>query len=262
MDQLRMLKRLNAILLGELPEYRDSAERFGSDLISQRRLLRSLMNVRPPWPLDPKLLALQDQLLAAQREEKGVVDVGKLSPSGADGIYLWRGDITRLNADGIVNAANAALLGCFCPCHGCIDNAIHSAAGMQLRDACSRLMARQGQEEPVGRVKVTPGYNLPCRYVLHTVGPRIAGRMSREDGELLAGCYRACMEEARARRLKSLAFCCISTGEYRFPQKEAAQIAVETVKTALRSGPKDIKVIFDVFTELDEEIYRRLLQAA
>lgn len=151
------------------------------------------------------------------------------------------------------------MLGCFVPCHGCIDNAIHSAAGLQLRDECNRLMERQGHPEPAGQAKLTAGYNLPARYVLHTVGPVIQDRVSRRDRELLASCYRACLELAAEHDLQSIAFCCISTGEFRFPNREAAQIAVQTVKEFLRPPTSIKKVIFNVFKEIDADIYRALL---
>ena len=179
--------------------------------------------------------------------------------AGRPQLALWQGDITRLRADAIVNAANAALLGCFHPCHGCIDNAIHSAAGLQLRDECARIMDAQGRPEPAGRAKLTPGFNLPARYVLHTVGPIVAGDVTRRDRAELAACYRACLELAAEHGLSSVAFCCVSTGEFRFPNQEAAEIAVGTV-TDFLSAPSSLqKVIFNVFKDTDRHIYRRLL---
>ena len=172
---------------------------------------------------------------------------------------LWRGDITRLKADAIVNAANSALLGCFCPCHGCIDNAIHSAAGLQLREECRRIMEAQGHPEPSGRAKITGGHALPARHVLHTVGPVIRGRVTSQDREALASCYRSCLELAAGHGLETVAFCCISTGEFRFPRGEAAAIAVEAVENFLRRDTSIRKVIFNVFQDEDEALYRRLL---
>ena len=169
------------------------------------------------------------------------------------------GDITQFQADAIVNAANSALLGCFCPGHGCIDNAIHSAAGLQLRDECNAIMTAQGHPEPAGRAKLTKGYNLPAKYVLHTVGPIVRGQVSRRDRAELASCYRSCLELAAEKGLRSVAFCCISTGEFHFPHREAAEIAVETVTEFLRQPTSIQKVIFNVFKDLDAEIYRSLL---
>lgn len=260
MERIEQIRRLNAMLLAELPAYRAQAREFPPDETSQRRLLRSLMNVRPPMPLSPALLAAQDELLSAEREERGVVDGAALPAAGPHPqISLWRGDITRLRADAVVNAANSALLGCFHPCHGCIDNAIHSAAGLQLREACRQIMEAQGCPEPAGGAKLTPGYNLPARYVLHTVGPIVREEITRRDREELASCYRACLELAGAHGLESVAFCCISTGEFHFPNQEAAEIAVETVTQFLRQKTSIRKVIFNVYKELDEGIYRRLL---
>ena len=260
MTRLEQIRTLNTILLKEMPQYREQAERFPADDASQRRLLRSLMNVRPPMPLDPAFLKVQNELLSAEREEKGVVDAMALPTVRSDPrLAVWQGDITRLKADAIVDADNSALLGCFVPCHGCIDNAIHSAAGLQLRDECFRLMEAQGHPEPNGRAKLTGGYNLPAQHVLHTVGPIVRGRVTQRDREELASCYRACLELAAERGLHSVAFCCISTGEFHFPNREAAQIAVDTVRECLRQKTSIRRVIFNVFKDLDAEIYRTLL---
>ena len=261
MDRRDLLQYLNRFLLDEMPQYRARAEAFPKDDAAQRRLLRSLMNVRPPLPLPAEFLKVQDALLSAEAAEKGVVDGASLPAAADPRLALWQGDITRLRADAIVNAANSQLLGCFVPCHGCIDNAIHSAAGLQLRDACSRLMQAQGHPEPNGRAKLTEGYNLPARYVLHTVGPVIRGPVTRRDRADLAACYRSCLELAAEHGLRSVAFCCISTGEFHFPNREAAEIAVHTVRAFLdRTATTIERVIFNVFQDVDLAIYRRLLQ--
>ena len=260
MNRTGQLQYLIDFLLAEMPEYREQAEIFPPDDASQRRLLRSLMNIRPPMPLDPKFLEVQDELLSAETAAKGVVDGEDLPAVAADPrLVLWQGDITRLAVDAIVDADNSALLGCFAPCHGCIDNAIHSAAGLQLREECRRIMAEQGRPEPNGRARLTEGYNLPARYVLHTVGPIVRGRVTGENRRELASCYRACLELAAEHGLRSVAFCCISTGEFRFPNREAAGIAVDTVTGFLRCNTSIQRVIFNVFQELDERIYRSLL---
>ena len=260
MDRLRLVNTLIDQLLEELPACRGEAARFPQELCARRRLLRGLMNVRPPLPLRPRFLQLQNQLLAAEREERGVVAVETLPVTAADPrLALWRGDITRLAADAVVNAANSALLGCFVPCHGCIDNAIHSAAGLELREECRRLMETQGRPEPTGRAKLTRTYNLPSRWVLHTVGPIVQGPLRPQDERLLASCYRSCLAVARQNGLASVAFCCISTGEFHFPRQRAAEIAVETVRGFLDETTDEIKVIFNVFTAEDEAVYRRLL---
>lgn len=262
MERLELVKRLNRHLLAELAQYRAAAEQVTQDLPSQRRLLRSLMNLRPPVPLDPAFLRLQDELLSAEREERGVVDGERLpTVPGNDRLALWQGDITRLQVDAIVNAANSALLGCFCPCHGCIDNAIHSAAGLQLREECRRLMEAQGHPEPTGRAKLTGGGNLPARFVLHTVGPIIRGPVTQGDREALASCYRACLDLAARHGLRSVAFCCISTGEFHFPRGEAAEIAVKTVGECLDRETSVNKVIFNVFQDEDRILYQDLFAA-
>ena len=224
----------------------------------QWRLLRSLFNIRPPRPVSEAFLQVQDAYLQEETARKGIVDWADLPPV-EEGIALWRGDITTLRIDGIVKAANSQLLGCFCPCHGCIDNAIHTYAGVQLRLACAELMARQGEEEPVGRAKITPGFNLPCRYVLHTVGPYVVGPLTEGHRRQLADCYRACLALAEERGLRSLAFCCISTGEFHFPAEAAAEIAVETVRAHRALSKRPLEVVFNVFTERDLALYRRRL---
>ena len=260
MNRIQQIQYLIQVLLQEMPAYQEQARAFPQDELSQRRLLRSLMNVRPPMPLDPSFLAVQDDVLSAEREEKGVVEADALPERpGHPGITVWQGDITRLKADAIVDADNDRLLGCFVPCHGCIDNAIHSAAGLQLRDECNRLMEQQGRPEPTGQAKLTDGYNLPARYVLHTVGPIIHGRVTPQDRELLASCYRSCLKLASEHELQSVAFCCISTGEFHFPNQEAARIAVQTVKEFLKTPTTVRKVIFNVFKDIDANIYDDLL---
>ena len=249
------LDYLTNFLLDEMPEYKNSAR----SIHDKRVLLRSLMNVRPPLPLSPDFLKVQDEFLSEERERKGVVD-GESLPESVKGISLWQGDITRLNVDAIVNAANSKLLGCFVPCHGCIDNAIHSAAGLQLRDECARIMREQGHDEPTARAKITGGYNLPARHVIHTVGPIVWGDLTGENCSELESCYRSCLELAESEGLHSLAFCCISTGEFRFPNDKAAKIAVSVVRKFLESARSVKKVIFNVFKDIDFELYRRELE--
>ena len=224
----------------------------------QKRLLRSLMNIRPPKPVSDSFLSVQDEYLQEEMSKKKIVTLEELTPV-KKGIYLWQGDITTLRADAIVNAANSKLLGCFVPCHGCIDNAIHSAAGIQLRLACDELMSEQGYDEPAGTAKITPAYNLPSGYVIHTVGPIVYGRLTEKHCRQLEDCYKACLELAADNGLKSVAFCCISTGEFHFPQKKAAEIAVHTVSEFMKSDSRIEKVIFNVFKQEDYEIYKGLL---
>ena len=252
------------------------------DYAERKRLLRSLMNIRPPKPVSEDFLEVQDAYLQNECATKGIVELSDI-PMIQPGIYLWQGDITRLAADAIVNAANSALLGCFVPCHGCIDNAIHSAAGVGLRLECFDIMEKQkmgkdcsmekshsttkvrsigkihSAEEPTGGAKITKAYNLPCRYVIHTVGPIIYGEVTPEDCGLLASCYRSCLELAAANNLKSIAFCCISTGEFHFPNDKAAEIAVRTVQEYKEKNKNGLEVVFNVFKDKDYQIYRQLL---
>lgn len=260
MTQLERLRRLNEYLLAEAPGYRAQAETFGADEAGQFRLFRSLVNVRMPKNASAEFLALQDEYLQAATREKGVADILDLTPI-ADDLYLWQGDITTLAADAIVNAANSALLGCFVPCHGCIDNVIHTYAGVQLRLACAKLMEQQGHEEATGQAKITPAFNLPSRYAIHTVGPIVNGvKPTDEDCALLASCYRSCLSLAEEHGCKSIAFCCISTGVFHFPNQRAAEIAVQTVRAYKKNASNNnIKVVFNVFKQYDNDLYRSIL---
>ena len=222
---------------------------------------RSLVNVRPPWPAPAEFLAAQDELLQGLIAEAGIATLADTTASPADPrLRLWRGDITTLAVDAIVNAANSGMTGCWAPLHYCIDNAIHTFAGVQLRAACANLMAAQGRPEPTAQAKVTDAYNLPARYVVHTVGPIADGRPTDTHRRQLTECYRACLDAAAAAGLSSIAFCCISTGVFGFPQKEAASIAVATVRRWLDEHPDTpMTVVFNVFSETDESLYRPLL---
>lgn len=224
----------------------------------QRRLLRGLMNLRPPAPVSGEFLQVQDAYFQERLKERGVTKLEALTPV-QPGLYLWQGDITTLEVDAIVNAANSGMTGCYVPCHGCIDNAIHTYAGMQLRLECAEIMRKQGHEEETGHAKITGGYNLPCRYVLHTVGPIVSGTLTKEHEQQLASCYRSCLDLAAENNCESLAFCCISTGEFHFPNEKAAEIAVETVKQWQVRHPQQLEVIFNVFKNSDREIYEQLL---
>ena len=245
-------------LLREKPEYRDMD--IPADANSQRQLLRGLMNIRTPQDIGVDFLKVQDEYLQGETTAKGITDIADLTPI-QPGLYLWQGDITTLKCDAIVNAANSGMIGCYIPNHRCIDNAIHTYAGVELRLACEELMDQQGYPEPTGQAKITPAFNLPCRYVLHTVGPIINGCVTKEDKELLASCYRSCLELAAENELESVAFCCISTGEFHFPNELAAEIAVRTVKEFLKKQTSVKKVIFNVFKDLDKAIYEKLLRA-
>jgi O-acetyl-ADP-ribose deacetylase (regulator of RNase III) len=256
MNQAQRRLFLLRALLQERQEYDDIQIPAGEQ--EQKDLLRALCNVRPPRPVDSDVLAVQDAYLQEELARKGVTSLTDLTPV-QEGIYLWKGDITTLRCGAIVNAANSGMTGCYYPLHRCIDNCIHTYAGMQLRLDCARMMEQQGHEEAVGTAKLTPAYNLPCRYVLHTVGPMIRGRVTREDETLLASCYRSCLELADKNGIDSVAFCCISTGEFHFPNERAAEIAVATVQDYRTQKHSKIEVIFNVFKDMDEALYRGLL---
>lgn len=253
-------KRLFLIqsLLNERPSCQKQI--IPADSERQKILLRGLMNVRRPVRIGADFLQVQDAYLQDETAAKGITDTADLTPI-QPGLYLWQGDITTFKCDAIVNAANSGMTGCYIPNHRCIDNAIHTFAGVELRLTCEQLMEQQGYPEPTGQAKITPAFNLPCRYVLHTVGPIISGIVTKEDKELLASCYRSCLELAAENGLESVAFCCISTGEFHFPNDLAAEIAVRTVKEFLKKQTSVKKVIFNVFKDLDKAIYEKLLRA-
>lgn len=231
------------------------------DAQGQRNLLRALMNVRMPKPVDDEFLKVQDEYLRQRNKERGITDISNLTPVESDGrLYIWRGNITTLKCDAIVNACNSQMLGCFSPMHSCIDNFIHTYAGVQLRLEMNEIMTKQGHEESTGQAKITSGYNLPARYILHTVGPIVQWDVTKEDEILLASCYKECLKLAADKGAESIAFCCLSTGVFRFPQQRAAEIATDTVKEFLKSDTRLKKVIFNVFKEEDLRIYNSLLQ--
>lgn len=258
MDQAARRAWLIEAMKAEMPRYRGLL--LPDDAGEQKQLLRSLFNVRPPMPASDEFLEIQDAYLREETRQKGVVDAWALEPCPSDErLCLWQGDITRLQCGAIVNAANSALLGCFSPGHSCIDNIIHTMAGVQLRLKCDALMREQGHDEPTGQARLTPGYNLPAECVLHTVGPIVMGTATAEDDRLLASCYRSCLALADRAGIESVAFCCISTGVFSFPQRRAAPIAVDTVRACLADAGRVKRVIFNVFKDDDLRIYRELL---
>ena len=250
-------------LIGEYPKYGNMI--IPSDVKGKRQLMRSLLNLRSPIPLSGHLLEAQNEELKKQLQEKGTVELNQILLFPVDSrLRLWQGDITRLKVDAIVNAANNQMLGCFVPLHSCIDNAIHSAAGIQLRLECNELMKKQGYPEPTGSAKITNGYNLPSKYVIHTVGPIIKnGKVTQNDEYKLAACYQSCLHLADDNKLQSIAFCCISTGEYGFPNQPAAEIAIRTVRKYFKKSPSSLikAVVFNVFKDIDYSIYNKLLES-
>ncbi len=256
MTQAERRNYLIRYLLKESRDYADMQVPAGKE--EQKQLLRALFNIRMPQDVSEEFLQVQDEYLREENEEKGIVDYKNLTPI-AKGTYLWQGDISSLKCGAIVNAANSQMLGCFRPNHTCIDNCIHTFAGIQLRYDCSKLMRTQGHEEKTGMAKITPAYNLPADYVIHTVGPIVDGRLTKRHEDLLASSYRSCLEKADEHGLDSIAFCCISTGVFMFPNERAAEIAVQTVKDYKAETGSNIDVIFNVFKDLDLNIYKKLL---
>lgn len=251
--RLFLIKRL----LNEQPRY--AKIQIPGNIDEQKKMLRALMNVRMPDTVDDEFLNVQNEYLLQANAEKGVVTLSDMEEIQPD-VYIWKGDITRLKVGAIVNAANSGMTGCYQPCHNCIDNCIHTYAGIQLRLKCAEIMETQGYEEPTGQAKITPAYNLPCDYVIHTVGPVVQGKLTKEHEKLLSSCYQSCLEIADANSVDSIAFCCISTGIFMFPNERAAEIAVKTMKDYKEKTGSSIKVIFNVFKDTDEYIYRELLR--
>jgi len=262
MTQRERREFLIKYLLEENPQYGDIEIPRTDD--EQKYLLRSLVNVRPPLPASDEFLKIQDEYLQEENRSHGITDIADLEPVASTSLsnrdlYLWRGDITTLKVDAIVNAANSGMTGCWQPCHLCIDNCIHTFAGIQLRAVCADIIKKQGHEEPTGQAKITPAFNLPSKYVIHTVGPIVRGELTAADRELLASCYKNCLDIAKENGCTSIAFCCISTGVFRFPADKAAEIAVDTVRKWKEQSGDGMKVVFNVFSEKDETIYRRIL---
>lgn len=256
MNQNERRNYLLSELLNEQPQYK-SIE-IPESVPEQKLLLRALFNVRMPGKASDRFLNVQDDYLREELSEKGIVTLSDLHPI-QKGIYLWQGDITRLKADAVVNAANSQMTGCYHPNHTCIDNCIHTFAGVQLRLTCAEIMEKQGYPEPAGQAKITPGYNLPCKYVIHTVGPVVKDAVTPEHSRQLASCYQSCLELAEKNNCRSMAFCCISTGVFRFPKEKAARIAVRTVKEYREITGSNMDVVFNVFQDSDYEIYQKLL---
>ena len=264
-----------------LHEFKEDSGRYrdletGEDYGEKRMLLRSLMNIRMPGKMNENVVKVQDEFLTEEAREKGIVELADIptaeeqygsSHPYADKISVWQGDITRLRAGAIVNAANSQMLGCFVPCHKCIDNAIHSAAGIELREACSHYMKRRRMqygaryEEPTGQAVLTKGYNLPADYVIHTVGPIVGGSLNQKLKDDLKSCYLNVLKCCVEHKIRSVAFCCISTGEFHFPNDEAAKIAADTVTGFLKEhGPDFDRIIFNVFKDVDRELYEAELK--
>lgn len=218
---------------------------------------RYLMNIRLPNDISEEYLKIEDEYLQERLKNKIITNIEDIKPI-RDNLYLWQGDITTLNIDAVVNAANSSMLGCFIPLHKCIDNAIHSASGTRLRLCLNDIM--KGKSEDTGKCIITKAFNLPSKYILHTVGPIIQNIVSKKDEEILYNCYKSCLETAKDNNIKSIAFCCISTGEFKFPNKEASQIAVNAVKDFLNNSKYDIKILFNVFKDLDYELYYNILK--
>lgn len=255
-DEKRMY--LIRTLLIEDPEYR--AFGMPPDEQGRKDLLRALMNVREPLPIGEEFRQIQDEYLREDIALSGIVDANTLPATvRSDHICLWRGDITTLRIDAVVNSANPGMCGCFRPLHGCIDNAIHTRAGIELRLKCFELMRNQSGKEKAGLAKLTPAYNLPCKYIIHTVAPNIDGRPARRDRDTLRSCYISCLRMADAVKIKSLAFCCISAGACGFPNRKAAEIAVRTVLEYFENGTELEQVVFCVHKDIDFRIYNKLL---
>lgn len=253
MTQLERLKFLIHLLLEEyknplLQKLPESEEELF-------QVYRSLVNVRQPQKAPEGFLEVQDAFLQEDLRKRGTVSLSNME-SFENGIYLWRGDITRIACDAIVNAANSQMLGCFSPCHICIDNCIHTYAGIELRNACFRVIQEMGHEEETGDAKITPGFNLPAKFVLHTTGPIVHGILTPTQKALLASCYRNCLRVAEENGCQSIAFCCISTGVFGFPKDEACRIAIRTVK---ENKSPEANVIFNVFGEDDYLRYKQEL---
>ena len=254
-------ERLRYLLEGLVAEYKERNNEHLDIPVSEEEqfiLFSSLCNIRPAGSMSLEWMKIESEYLNILAHEKGIVTINDMEEREPQ-IYLWQGDITRLSVDAIVNAANNKLLGCFAPNHKCIDNEIHTFAGIELRMECARMTEYMEMPEKTGVARMTYGYNLPAKHVIHTVGPIIDEEVTDKERHELASCYRSCLQLANAYNLHSIAFCCISTGEFRFPNEEAAQIAIDTVRTYLNETNSKIQVVFNVFKDIDYDIYNKLL---
>ncbi len=255
-------ERLSYLVKGLVEEYREKYKdehiEIPNDEAEQFTLFRALCNIRAAGAMPIEWMKVQDEFLNTLALEKGIVRIKDMEEREPQ-INLWQGDITRLSVDAIVNAANNQLLGCFAPNHKCIDNAIHTFAGIELRMECARMIEYMDMPEKTGVARKTYAYNLPASHVIHTVGPIVYDTVTDLEKEQLSSCYRSCLELANAYSLKSIAFCCISTGEFRFPNELAAQIAIDTVRRYLKETNSKIQVVFNVFKDIDYDIYNKLL---
>ena len=246
----------------ESEDYKDIA--IPEDTEGKQMVLRSLMNIRLPKAINDEVLKVQDEYLRERANEVGIVDISDI-PEVNKGISIWQGDITRLAVDAIVNAANSQMLGCFVPMHTCIDNCIHTFAGVQLRLECNRQMKLfrnkygKNYEQPTAIPMLTSAYNLPAKKIIHIVGPIVNGMLTSNHEKDLADCYKNTLDMCRENGLRTVAFCCISTGVFCFPGRRAAEIAVKTVKEWLSENEGQIdRVIFNVFKDEDREIYEAI----
>lgn len=253
----QLLKKMIELLAQESGE---SAAVEGKTVEELKSLWRGLVNVRPPKKASAEYLALENEYLKEYHLGK-VQTLADCLPTTNDQIKLYNGDLCELKVDAIVNAANSEMLGCFIPNHRCIDNAIHTFSGIELRNCCYQLMKEQGKKEPVGKAKITPAFNLPSKYIIHTVGPFLppGQKVTPLREQLLAGCYKSCLQTASKAGLASIAFCGISTGEFGFPKEPAARIAVDTVKKWLQDTASTMTVVFSTYTKEDQSIYQKLL---
>ena len=244
-----------------LNERKDAAGvEIPEDEQEQKDLLRGLMNIRMPDPIDDEFLKIQDEYLTEENLSEGVVKIEDLTPIKADDrIYTWQGDMSRLAVDAVTLPANSGFSGCYVYLHNCLDNILGSKAGIELRLLTNDIITKQGYPEPTGQAKITPGFNLPSKYIIHTVGPIVQGHLTKENERMLASCYRSILELADQNDIKTLALCCISTGVFMFPNQRAAEIAVETVRKYLEETGCQIKVISNVFKDIDLMFYKYYL---
>jgi len=268
------LNYLIEVLKNENTQYKN--KEIPANIEDKKVMLRSLMNIRPPKENSEEFLKVQDEYLAERNKAKGIVylkDIKTVKETVnskhpfSDKISVWQGDITNLSCDAIVNAANSRMLGCFVPMHVCIDNCIHTFAGVQLRNECNNIMNKfrekngKDYEQPTAVPIITDGYNLPAKKVIHIAGPIVSKRLTETNIQDLKNCYKNILDMCLKHNLKSVSFCCISTGVFSFPNKKAAEIAVETVTNWLTQNKDKIdRIIFNVFKDEDKICYEQYLK--
>ena len=266
------MEKLDYLINYLLTERNETLEIDNLSYKDKKRIYRSLCNIRDAKPISEEYFKIENKYLQEELNKKDITDVADIQPAKEllkvtnlkyeDKICLWKGDITTLKIDAIVNAANSQGLGCFVPMHSCVDNIIGSNAGVSLRLECNKVMKEKNYFLPTGKAFITKGYNLPAKYVIHTVGPIIYEEVTEKEEQELINCYINSLKLAIQNGIKTIAFPCISTGKFRFPKTQACKLAIKAVEEFLDTHNDEIdKIVFNIYIEEDYEIYEQYIRS-